>query len=74
MTIFFVACVSSQNLKVIKKNESLLKTRLPADTGIVQQALPPVSVTLEQQEKIWQEYCIGERKSTTIPLPNYIDP
>lgn len=33
--------------------------------------LPPANVTEQENEKIWQTYCVGDRKSAEIPRPNY---
>lgn len=41
-----------------------------ADSDFV---LPTVSATEFEQQKIWNQYCVGERKSVEIPQPNYAD-
>ncbi len=36
--------------------------------------LPPTAVSDAENEKIWQTYCSGDRKSSEIPRPNYQEP
>ncbi len=45
--------------------------RTPAAAGIVVEALPPVNSSADQQEKIWNDYCVGVRNSVEVPVPNY---
>lgn len=74
MALALAACVSGQSNKTAQYMGPSVGGRNPADAGIVKAALPPVSATLEQQEKIWKQYCIGNRNSTDVPVPNYKNP
>lgn len=71
LTFALTACVSSSNKIGVQYLGAEVGGRHPADAGIVQAALPPVQATVSQQEKIWAEYCVGDRKSVSIPIPNY---
>lgn len=71
MALSLASCVSGQSHKSAQYMGPNVSGRNPADAGIVKAALPPVSATLEQQEKIWKQYCVGSRNSTDVPVPNY---
>lgn len=73
MALALAACVSGQNHKTVQMGSSATG-RNPAEAGIVKAALPPVPATLEQEEKIWNQYCVGPRNSTEVPVPNYKNP
>ncbi len=56
MALALAACVSGQSKKTAQYSGATQGGRNPADAGIVKAALPPVTATLEQQEKIWGQY------------------
>jgi hypothetical protein len=72
-TILVIIATCSISCRHSKIQENNFSARMPSDTGIIAESLPPVEETLEQQNKIWQKYCVGARLSTDIPFPNYTD-
>lgn len=74
-TVAIAACVqkaaSPDHRNPISKTSPVKIDRWPADTEIVQGALPPVYITESQNQTIWNTYCVGDRESTQIPIPNY---
>lgn len=71
-TIILAACTQKPIApQANNKNNPIKIDRWPADTEIVQSALPPVYADEKLMNKIWSTYCGGDRVSTEIPMPNY---
>ncbi len=71
MILILGSCVSIEMHKTARLSLMSGKMRLPSETGIVNESLPPVEASTKQQNEIWEQYCLGNRTSSDTPMPNY---